>query len=103
MAYTLLAEVEDKAENCSRTIEACQEALKNVDFRDEPWDYPLTHRTLGDAYRILAEVEDKAGNCGRAQKAYEEALRVFTKEEFPDVYSQLDHNLRELANFCDSG
>lgn len=34
----------------------------------------------------LAKVEDKAGNCNKAIQAFKEALRVYTKEEFPEVY-----------------
>jgi len=55
---------------------------------------------LGNAYRTLAEVKDKAENCQRAIKAYEEALRVFTKEEFPEIYSLVANNFKNLLDFC---
>ncbi|MFX0096847.1 MAG: hypothetical protein ACFE7E_03720 [Candidatus Hodarchaeota archaeon] len=93
----------DKAENCGRALKAYDQTLRMFTFERYPTDYAKPQNSLGKAYRILAEVEDKAGNCGRARKAYEEALRVFTKGEIPELHSNIDRNLKELANFFGSG
>ena len=60
----------------------------------------MTQNNLGNAYSTLAEVEAKAANCKLAIKAYEEALKVFTKEEFPEIYPLVEQNLRNVVNFC---
>ena len=62
--------------------------------------YAMTQNNLGSAYRRLAEVEAKAENCKKGIKAYEEALKVFTKEEFPEVYPVVERNLRTTRAFC---
>jgi len=62
----------------------------------------MTQNNLGTAYRTLGEVEAKAENCKKAIKAYEEALKVFTKEEFPEIYLLVKSNLRKLLDFCGS-
>ena len=61
----------------------------------------MTQNNLGNAYSTLAEVEDKAKNCQSAIQAYDEALKVYTKEEFPEVYHLVEHNLRIALNFCE--
>jgi tetratricopeptide (TPR) repeat protein len=92
-AYVTLAEVEAKAENCSRAIEAYDKALK-VHTRDRfPMDYGMTQNNLGNAYRTLAEVEGKAENSKRAIEAYDKALKVYTPEIFPIQYSSIKNNL----------
>lgn len=62
--------------------------------------HATTQNNLGTVYSTLAEVEAKAENCRKAIRAYEEALKVFTREEFPEMYSLIDHNLRKALNFC---
>jgi tetratricopeptide (TPR) repeat protein len=99
-AYSTLAEVEDKASNCSKAIAAYREALKVYTLEDFPMDYATTQNNLGTAYRTLAEVEDKASNCNKAIAAYREALKVYTEEKFPEVYRIVERNLKRLLDFC---
>jgi tetratricopeptide (TPR) repeat protein len=92
-AYSILAEVEAKAENSKRAIEAYEEALK-VRTRDRfPMQYGMTQNNLGAAYSRLAEVEAKAENSKRAIEAYEEALKVYTRDRFTMDYAMTQNNL----------
>lgn len=59
IAYGILAEIKDKAENCMKAIQAYQEALKVYTPGDFLVQYIRTQKNLGNLYRILAEVEDK--------------------------------------------
>jgi len=52
-----------------------------------------------NAYRTLAEIEAKAENCKKAIEAYEGAIKVFTKEDFPDIYQLVEKNLQKLFNY----
>ena len=54
-----------------------------------------TQNNLGTAYGILAEVKDKAENREKAVQAYQEALKVYTKEEFPEVYRIIEENIKK--------
>jgi tetratricopeptide (TPR) repeat protein len=96
-AYCILADVEDKTENCKRAIEAFQEALKVRTLDKFPIDYSATQNNMGNAYRRLAEVskktDSKAENCKRAIKAHLEALKVRTRDRFPMDYAMTQNNL----------
>ena len=100
-AYSTLAEVEAKAENCKKAIKAYEEALKVRTLDRFPMDYAMTQNNLGTAYSTLAEVEAKAENCKKAIKSYEEALKVYTKKDFPEIYPLIEGNLRRLLHFCE--
>ena len=90
-AYGSLAEVEDKAENCSRAMEAYNKALKVSTLERFPMQYATTQINLGNTYQTLADVEDKSGNCNRAIEAFEEALKVYTLKRFP-IYNAMTNN-----------
>ncbi|HUU62501.1 MAG TPA: hypothetical protein VMX96_01045, partial [Dehalococcoidia bacterium] len=75
-AYSTLAGVEAKAENCRKAINAFEEALKVRTLERFPMDYAMTQNNLGIAYSTLAGVEAKAENCRKAINAFEEALKV---------------------------
>jgi tetratricopeptide (TPR) repeat protein len=92
-AYCILADVEDKTENCKRAIEAFQEALKVRTLDKFPIDYSATQNNMGNAYSTLAEVEDMAENCKMAIEAYQEALKVRTLEQFPIDYAATQNNM----------
>ena len=92
-AYRNLADVENKAGNCSRAIGAYEEALKVRTLERFPMQYAMTQNNLGNAYRTLAEVQDKAENCKMAIEAFEEALKVYTLERFPMQYATTQNNL----------
>lgn len=92
-AYCILADVEDKTENCKRAIEAYKEALKVRTLDKFPIDYAATENNMGNAYSTLAEVEDMAENCKRAIEAYQEALKVRTLEQFPIEYAATQNNM----------
>ena len=98
--YQTLAEVEAKAENCKRAIEAYAEALK-VRTRDRfPMDYAQTKNNLGATYQTLAEVEAKAENCKRAIEAFEEALKIYSESEYPEIFTAVEANLKLVRDFC---
>ena len=101
-AYSTLAEVESKSENCKLAIKAYEEALKVRTLDRFPMDYGMTRNNLGTAYWTLAEVEDKRENCKRGKKAYEQALKVYTEKDFPEVYKIVRRNLAGLVDFCKS-
>ncbi len=100
VAYSTLAEVEDKGENCRRAIQAYHEALKVYTLDRFPIQYAMTQYNLGNAYSTLAEVEDKGENCRRAIHAYHEALNIFRADQFPEVYSIVARNLEWCLRFC---
>jgi len=93
IAYTYLAEVEGKADNCRRAIAAYQEALKVYTLERFPMQYVATQNNLGTAFGTLAEVENKADNCRLAITAYQEALKVRTLERFSMDYAMTQNNL----------
>jgi tetratricopeptide (TPR) repeat protein len=99
-AYRTLTEVEGKAENSKRAIEAYDEALE-VYTRDRfPMDYAMTQNNLGNAYGTLGEVEGKVENSKRAIEAYEEALKIYTESEYPEIFPVVERNLKILRDFC---
>ena len=100
-AYSTLAEVERKTENCKKAIAAYEEALKVSTVERFPMDYAMTQNNLGNAYSTLAEVERKTENCKKAIAAYEEAVKVFTEEAFPEVYRMVVSNFQNIAAFCE--
>ncbi|MDH7490718.1 MAG: hypothetical protein QHH80_14590, partial [Anaerolineae bacterium] len=98
--YRTLAEIQDKAQNCSRAIQAYEQALRVYTLDRFPMDYAMTQNNLGTAYRTLAEIQDKAQNCSRAIQAYEQALKVFREDLFPEVYPIVARNLARCLQFC---
>ncbi len=52
------------------------------------------------AFEIGAIKLEKAAYMKVAIKAYEEALKIYTKEDFPEVYPIIAHNHRKLLEFC---
>ena len=99
-AYGTLAEVENEVENCKKSIDAYEEALKVRTPDRFPMDYAMTQNNLGTAYGTLAEVENKAENCKKSIDAYEEALKIYSKEEFPEAYRVISRNLERAKIFC---
>jgi len=59
----------------------------------------MTQYNLGNAYQTLAEVEDKAGNYNKAIQAFQEVLRVYTKEEFPEIYRIIEENIKKSTSY----
>jgi tetratricopeptide (TPR) repeat protein len=97
-AYSKLAEVEAKADNCNKAIKVYTEALKVRTLRRHPIDYAMTQNNLGNAYSKLVDVEAKVDNCNKAIKAYAEALKVRTLDRFPMDYAMTQNNLGNT--FC---
>jgi tetratricopeptide (TPR) repeat protein len=93
IAYGLLAQVRDKAENCRKGIAAFQEALRVNTLERSPMNYAFIQDNMGNALASLAEVEDKVENCKRAIEAHQQALKVFTLERFPRYYASVQDNL----------
>jgi len=79
-AYSALAEVEDRAGNCKRSIEACERAIELYEQRC-PEEYADAKRSLGYSFITLAETEDTAENCLKAIEACESAMEYFTVEK----------------------
>ena len=99
VAYSSLAEVEAKADNCKKAIRAHDEALKVRTLDRFPMQYAMSQNNLGITYHTLAEIEAKADNCKKAIRAHEEALKVFTEKEFPEIYPLVAYNLESLLKF----
>ncbi len=93
IAYTNLAEVEDRAGNLGRAVAAYREALCFWTAEAAPLGYAMAQDNLGVAYRNLSVIEDRAGNLGRAVAAFREALRFRTFEAAPLGYAETQRNL----------
>jgi tetratricopeptide (TPR) repeat protein len=93
IAYAILADFEDTAENSRRAIETHLEALKIFTFDRFPFDYAQTQHNLGIVYGILAEVESTKENSQLAILACKEALKVYKPNKFPMAYAITQNNL----------
>ena len=58
--------------------------------------YATVQINLGSAFLTLAEIRDTVENCERAIKALREALKVRTEELSPEIYHDIERNLRWL-------
>jgi tetratricopeptide (TPR) repeat protein len=92
-AFSALAEVEEKAENCKRAVQACEEALQ-IYAESSPQDFAEAQKNLGYSLITLAELEEKTANCKRAIDAYDSALRFYILRDSP---LELAEVLRDLA------
>jgi tetratricopeptide (TPR) repeat protein len=97
IVYDTLAKIQDKdkTDNCTKAIQAYQEALKVYVLDNFPTDYAMTQYNMGIIYGTLAEIQNKANNCNMAIKAYQESLKVFTRKEFPEVYNRVEKNIKK--------
>jgi tetratricopeptide (TPR) repeat protein len=92
-AYAMLADFEEKSENCRRAIEAHREALNIFTFEQFPMAYAQTQHNLGLVYGILTDVEPNEENFNLAFSACNEALKIYTKDKFPMAYAMTQNNL----------
>jgi hypothetical protein len=95
----MLSEIEDRARNCKRAINAYETALIVYSAEKFPLEYATTRNNIGGAYSTLAEEEDRTVNCDRAAQAYREALMVFTRDRFPGPHEIVRTNLERLFEF----
>ena len=87
-AYSGLADVEDKAKNSKRAIEACMAALQIYEQRSQA-DHADANKNLGYSYITLAEVEESAQNCQKAIDAYMSSLVFYTVETAPMEHADI--------------
>ena len=92
-AYSALAEVEEKQENCENAIQACQAAIRIYESIS-PAEHADALKNLGYSFTTLAEMGDKAKNCRKAIAAYERALQYYMLEVAPLEHAEI---LRDLA------
>ena len=92
-AYSALAEVEDKVENCRLAIDACRAAIRIYEGHS-PAEHADAHKSLGYSFITLAEAVDKADNCRRAIDAYSVAMEYYTADLAPGEHAEI---LRDLA------
>jgi len=92
-AYSALAEVEERRENCLLAIQACRAAIRIYE-KTSPAEHADAQKNLGYSYITLAEMGDKAENCQKAIDACERALRYYTVERGPLEHADI---LRDLA------
>jgi tetratricopeptide (TPR) repeat protein len=92
-AYSALAEVEDRAGNCKRSIEACERAIELYEGRC-PEELADAKKNLGYSLITLAEIEDAAENCLKAIEACRSAMEYYTVEKAPLEYADI---LKDLA------
>ncbi len=99
IAYADLAQVEDRAANLRRAVDAFTGALRFYTPEAAPLNeriafaYAMTQNNLGTAYADLAQVEDRAANLRRAVAAFTGALRFLTPEAAPLDYAMTQNNL----------
>ena len=102
-AYTTLAEVEGKPDNCRLAIAALEETLKVFKLENFPVEYAITQNDLGNANRKLSDlegrVEVKIENSRLAIAAYGKSLKILKLESFPVQYAAIMHNLGTA--YCD--
>jgi tetratricopeptide (TPR) repeat protein len=92
-AYSGLAEIEDRAKNTKKAIDACLESMKIYE-KTSQYDYADAKKSLGYSYMTLANIENKAKNCHQAILAYKSALEYYTFEKAPLEHADI---LRDLA------
>ncbi len=93
IAYAILAEFEDTAENSRRAIETHIKSLKIFTIDKFPFDYAQTQHNLGIIFGILAEVESTKENSLLAISACNEALKIYKSDKYPMAYSMTQVNL----------
>ena len=92
-AYSALAEVEERQENCRKAIDASLIAVRIYD-KISPAEQADALKNLGYSFITLAENVDKAENCRKAIVAYEKALQYHTPEKASLEAAEV---LRDLA------
>ena len=62
-----------------------------------PSVYGVIQLNLQSLARELAEVEQNTQWYSKAFKAYDEALKVYTKEKYPEKYSSIKEEAKQLV------
>jgi tetratricopeptide (TPR) repeat protein len=88
-----LADLGDSASHRRRAIEIAEGTLQLVSAGSAEW--ALTLMILGDALAAMA-TEDRDETLIRAIDAYEKALIVFTKDDYPFDWAQIQVNLGHI-------
>jgi tetratricopeptide (TPR) repeat protein len=92
IAYSTLADIENRKEYGNLALNSCQERLKIYTI-DRPVQYASCQKDLAVTYIMLANEEEsdqeKAKNCKMAIDACNEALKTYTLSEFPDQYGEV--------------
>ena len=99
-AYSTLAEVEGKADNCRLAIAAYEQALTVYTHDRLPMQYAGTQNNLGNAYSTLAEVEGKADNCRLAIAAYTSSVTTFERLGSASLAAIARRNLDAVVEAC---
>jgi tetratricopeptide (TPR) repeat protein len=92
-AYSALAEVENRADNCKNAIVACQAAIRVYDKICQE-EYADALKNLAYSFISLAEIENRAENCENAIDACNRALQYYTFEKAPVMHADI---LKDLA------
>ena len=79
-AYSALAEVENRTENCKSAIVACQAAIRVYD-KISPAEHADALKNLAYSFITLAELENRRENCENAIDACKSALLYYTLEK----------------------
>ncbi len=92
-SYRMLAEIENREENCERALNMCKEAM--IDFPSEiyPELYFIFKINQGLTYQTLSISSDRKKNCKKALRAFNEALEFYTKSNYPLDYALIQNNL----------
>jgi len=74
IAYRNMSEIQEKAANLKRAIDAYKIALDYFEPEVAPLDFAMMQQNLGAAYWALSEVENMKDNLKQAIAAFEAAL-----------------------------
>jgi tetratricopeptide (TPR) repeat protein len=87
-AYSALAEVVDRRENCRRAIEACRQAIAIYNGIN-PVEHADALKSLGCSYITMAEMEEREHNCRMAIDACKQAMQYYTVERAPSEHADI--------------
>ena len=101
-SFITLAEMEDRAENCRKAIDACERALQYYTLETAPLEHADILRDLAFAYVTFSEVLDKEECSKKALKAYKKAFKIYRtrSEELEREGDPGAHEMREKAEKC---
>ena len=102
VAYRTLSDVENKARNCKRAIEAYEAALIVYTLDQFPIQYATTKNNIAGAYTTLAESEEAKTNGEYAVTSYKEAQQVFSNDKYPEYYEMIEDSINYVKTLIDA-
>jgi len=102
VAYRTLSDVENKARNCKRAVEAYESALIVYTLDQFPLQYATTKNNIAGAFTTLAETEEAKTNGENAISYYKEAQLVFSNDKYPEYFEMIEDSINYVKTLVNA-